>query len=199
MSEAKNVFYRRLHRLLAPVIRFLYPLDVRGKEYLTDEAVVLCPNHTNGWDPILLACALRYDVPVRFMAKKQLMETPAIGWLAAKMGAFGVDRGNSDIAAIKTSIRCLHEGWKLIIFPEGTRVKDGEEVEAKGGAAMIAIRAGVPMQPVYIAPKKRMFRRTKIVFGPAYAPVYSGRKGTAEEYQANVDEIMRRIKELGEQ
>ena len=199
MSEAKNLFYRRLHRLLAPVIRFLFPLDVRGKEHLTDEAVVLCPNHTNGWDPILLACALRYDTPLRFMAKKQLMEVPFIGWLAAKMGAFGVDRGNSDIGAIKTAIRSLHEGWKLIIFPEGTRVKEGEAVDAKGGAAMIAIRAGVPMQPVYIAAEKRMFRKTKIVFGPAYTPVYSGRKGTAEEYQTNVDEIMRQIKELGEQ
>ena len=199
MSEAKNLFYRRLHRLLAPVIRFLFPLDVRGKEHLTDEAVVLCPNHTNGWDPILLACALHYDTPLRFMAKKQLMEVPFIGWLAAKMGAFGVDRGNSDIGAIKTAIRSLHEGWKLIIFPEGTRVKEGEAVDAKGGAAMIAIRAGVPMQPVYIAAEKRMFRKTKIVFGPAYTPVYSGRKGTAEEYQTNVDEIMRQIKELGEQ
>ena len=199
MSEAKNLFYRRLHRLLAPVIRFLFPLDVRGKEHLTDEAVVLCPNHTNGWDPILLACALRYDTPLRFMAKKQLMEVPFIGWLAAKMGAFGVDRGNSDIGAIKTAIRSLREGWKLMIFPEGTRVKEGEEVDAKGGAAMIAIRAGVPMQPVYIAAEKRMFRKTKIVFGPEYTPVYSGRKGTAEEYQTNVDEIMRQIKELGEQ
>ena len=70
---------------------------------------------------------------------------------------------------------------------------------AKGGAAMIAIRAGVRMQPVYIATEKRMFRKTKIVFGPAYAPAYTGRKGTAEEYQANVDEIMRQIKELGGQ
>ena len=199
VKEAKNVFYRRFYRVVAPVIRFLFPLDVKGLEHITDEAVVLCPNHTNGWDPILLACALRGDTPLRFMAKKQLMDTPAIGWLAAKMGAFGVDRGNSDINAIKTSIRCLKEGWKLVIFPEGTRVKEGEEAEAKGGAAMIAIRAGVQMQPVYIATEKRMFRKTKIVFGPAYAPVYTGRKGTAEEYQANVDEIMRQIKELGGQ
>ena len=196
--EAKNVFYRRLYWLLAPLIRLLFPLDVQGLEHVTDEAVVLCPNHTNGLDPILLGCALPGDTPLRFMAKKQLMETPAIGWLAAKMGAFGVDRGNSDVNAIRTSIRCLKEGWKLVIFPEGTRVKDGEEAEAKGGAAMIAIRAGVRMQPVYIATKKRMFRKTKVVFGPAYAPVYTGRKGTAEEYQANVDEIMRQIKEMGD-
>ena len=86
-----------------------------------------------------------------------------------------------------------------MIFPEGTRVKEGEEVDAKGGAAMIAIRSGVRMQPVYITTKKRAFRRNKIVFGPVYAPVYTGGKGTAEEYQSNVEEIMRQVKELGEE
>lgn len=198
MSEAKNVFYSRIHWLLAPVVRLIFPLDVRGKENLTDEPVVLCPNHSSALDPILLACALRYDMPLRIMAKKQLMEIPLLGWFLGKMGAFGVDRGNSDIGAIKTAIRCLRDGWKLMIFPEGTRVKEGEESEAKGGAAMIAIRAGARMQPVYIGTKKRIFRKTKIVFGPVYAPVYSGRKGTAEEYQTNVETIMEQVKELGE-
>ena len=199
MNEAKNVFYRRVHWLLGPVVRLIFPLDVRGKEYLTEDAVVLCPNHSSALDPVLLACAMRYDVPLRIMAKKQLMEIPVLGWFLGKMGAFGVDRGNSDISAIKTSIRCLREGWKLMIFPEGTRVKEGEEADAKGGAAMIAIRSGVSMQPVYITTKKRVFRKNKIVFGPVYAPVYTGKKGTAEEYQANVDEIMRQIREMGGQ
>lgn len=199
MSEAKNVFYRRIHWLLAPVVRLIFPLDVQGREHLTDEAVVLCPNHSSALDPVLLACALRYDMPLRIMAKKQLMDIPVLGWFLGKMGAFGVDRGNSDIGAIKTAIRCLRDGCKLMIFPEGTRVKDGEEVDAKGGAAMIAIRSGVRMQPVYITTKKHAFRRNKIVFGPVYAPVYTGRKGTAEEYQSNVEEIMRQVKELGEE
>ena len=199
MSECKNVFYSRFHWLLAPVVRLFFPLDVRGREHLTDEAVVLCPNHSSALDPILLACALRYDMPLRIMAKKQLMDIPVLGWFLGKIGAFGVDRGNSDIGAIKTSIRSLRDGWKLMIFPEGTRVKEGEEAAAKGGAAMIAIRSGVSMQPVYITTKKRVFRKNKIVFGPVYAPVYTGKKGTAEEYQANVEEIMRQVKELGEE
>ena len=198
VKEAQNLFYRRFYRIVAPIVRFLFPLEIRGREHLTDESVVLRPNHSTAIDPVLLACAMPGSALLRFMAKKQAMDTPALGWLIGKLGAFGVDRGNSDIGAIKTAIRCLKDGWKLIIFPEGTRVKEGEQVEAKGGAAMIAIRAGVRMQPVYIAPKKRLFRRTKIVFGPAYAPVYTGRKGTAEEYQANVEEIMRQVKELGE-
>ena len=197
MSEVKNLFYYRFHRLLAPVVRFFFPLDVQGREYVTEEAVVLCPNHSTAIDPILLACAMPSRTLLRIMAKKQVMDVPLVGWLAGKLGAFGVDRGNSDIAAIKTSIRCLKDGWKLMIFPEGTRVKEGEESEAKGGAAMIAIRSGVRMQPVYIAPKKRLFCKTKIVFGPAMTPVYSGKKGSAEEYQSNVEEIMRQVKELG--
>ena len=199
MSKAKNVFYRCIHRLLVPIVRLVFPLDVRGIEYLSDEPVVLCPNHSSALDPILLACALRSDVPLRIMAKKQVMEVPVLGWFLGKMGAFGVDRGNSDIGAIKTAIRCLRDGWKLMIFPEGTRVKNGEEVAAKGGAAMIAIRSGVKMQPVYITPQKRAFRKNKIVFGPVYHPVYSGKKGTAEEYQTNAEEIMRQVKALGEE
>lgn len=198
MSETTNVFYRRVHWLFAPLVRLIYPLDVQGIENLTDEAVVLCPNHSSALDPVLLAASLRYDVPLRIMAKKQLLDVPVVGWFLGKMGAFGVDRGNSDIGAIKTAIRSLREGYKLMIFPEGTRVKEGEAVDAKGGAAMIAIRSGVRMQPVYIATKKRMFRKTKIVFGPVYEPVYTGKKGTAEEYQTNVEEIMRQVKELGE-
>ena len=198
VKEVKNLFYRRFHRVMAPIIRAIFPLEIHGREYLTDEAVVLCPNHTNAVDPILLACAMPGSTLLRIMAKKQLMGVPVIGWLIGKLGGFGVDRGNSDINAIKTAIRALKDGWKLMIFPEGTRVKEGEEVDAKGGAAMIAIRSGVKMQPVYIAPNKRPFRRSKIVFGPAYAPVYTGRKGTAEEYQTNVEEIMRQVKELGE-
>ena len=199
MSAGKNVFYRRFHWWVAPVVRLFFPLDVRGREHVDSEALVLCPNHSSALDPILLVCALRYDMPVCMMAKKQLMEIPILGWFLRKMGAFGVDRGNADIGAIKNSIHCLREGNKLMIFPEGTRVKEGEEVDAKGGAAMIAIRSGVRMQPVYIATKKRLFRKTKIVFGPVYTPVYSGKKGTASEYQANVEEIMRQVKELGEQ
>lgn len=199
MSEAKNVFYRRVHWLLAPVIRLIFPLDVRGRENLTGDPVVLCPNHSSALDPIFLACALRYDVPLRIMAKKQLMDIPVLGWFLGKMGAFGVDRGNSDIASVKTAIRSLREGYKLMIFPEGTRVKEGEAVDAKGGAAMIAIRSGVAMQPVFIATKKRPFCKTKIVIGSVYHPVYTGRKGTAEEYQANVEAVMRQVKELGEQ
>ncbi len=194
----ENKFYRVVHAIIVPLIRLVYPLQVEGMEHVTEGAVVMCPNHSSALDPILVCCALQRTVPIRMMAKKQLMETPVLGWFLSKVGAFGVDRGNSDITAIKTAIRAIREGCKLLIFPEGTRVKEGEEVGAKGGAAMIAIRSGAAMQPVYIDVKKRPFHKVRVIFGPVYQPVYSGKKGTAEEYQANVEEIMRQVKELGE-
>ena len=76
-------------------------------------------------------------------------------------------------------------------------MKDPGHAEVKGGAAMMAIRSGVDMVPMFIDTKKRLFHRVHIIIGRPYTPVYTGRKGTAEEYQANADEIMRRAYALG--
>ncbi len=198
MTEVKNRFYFWIRRLVGPLFMLLFPLDVKGLENLPDEPVVLCANHSSALDPIMVVCAAKPTFSLRIMAKLQLMKIPVVGWFLRKMGAFGVDRGNSDINSIKTAIRSLKDGFNLLIFPEGTRVKEGEQVQVKGGVAMIAIRAGVKLLPVYVARKKRLFCKTRIVFGQPYAPVYTGRKGTAEEYQANAEEIMRQVYELGE-
>ena len=67
----------------------------------------------------------------------------------------------------------------------------------KGGATMIAIRSGVKMLPVFISSTRRLFHKLSLIIGKPYAPVYTERKGTAEEYQQNVDEVMRQVYELG--
>lgn len=198
MMEVKNRFYFWIRRIFGPLFKFFFPLDVKGLENVPDEPVVLCGNHSSALDPIMVVAAESPTFSMRIMAKQQLMKIPVVGWFLRKMGAFGVDRGNSDINAVKTSIRALRDGCHLLIFPEGTRVKEGETVEIKGGAAMIAVRAGVRMLPVFIDRKKRLFSKTRIIFGRPYEPVYTGRKGTAEEYQANAEEIMRQVYELGE-
>lgn len=195
----KNNFYITLHFILKPFIKLLFPFSVQGVEHLrADTPVVLCVNHTNAVDPVVLAFALPRTYRLRIMAKKQLFSIPGLNWLIRKLGAFPVDRGNNDIGAVKISIGALREGYSLMIFPEGTRVKEGETVEPKSGAAMIAIRSGVEMVPVYISANKRLFRKTRIIIGAPYAPVYTGRKGTAEEYQQNIDEVMRRVYAMGE-
>lgn len=192
-------YYARAYDILAPMATFLHPIRVEGLENIPkDEPVVLCPNHSSNWDPILLICALGREVNLRIMGKNQLFKIPILRSFLRKMGVFPVDRGNSDIGAVKNSIQALRDGSMLLVFPEGTRVRGKKkDVRPKGGIAMIAIRSGAKLLPVYIGVKKRLFSKVPILFGKPFDPEYTGRKGTAEEYQANADEVMRRAYELG--
>lgn len=192
-------YYARVHDIVKPVATFLHPIRVEGLENVPkNEPVLLCPNHSSNWDPILLMCALGRDVNLQIMGKAQLFKIPILRTFLRKMGVFPVDRGHSDIGAVKKSIQALKDGFLLMVFPEGTRVRKNKKgVHPKGGVAMMAIRAGAKLMPIYIGTKKRLFAAVPIIFGKPFSPEYTGRKGTAEEYQANADEVMRRAYELG--
>lgn len=195
-----NHFYMNFHAFFKPIFAILYPMSVEGLEHLrADTPVVFCANHASALDPILFCLALPRRVPMRMMAKKELMDTPLLGWLLKKLGGFGVDRGNADLAAVKTAIKAIKDGNNLLVFPEGTRVEREGEVQAKGGVVMIAMRTGAMLQPVYVGGKKKLFRRTRIVFGEAFAPVTASRRGTAEEYQFFADEVLHRAYALGKE
>ena len=195
----RNKFYARAWRILRPIVLFFLPVELRGTENLKEGEgpYLLCANQSSAWDTILLVMAMPQGFNLRIMAKKQLFSIPLVRWFLRNMGAFPVDRGNSDIGAVKTAISSLRDDWNLLIFPEGTRVKKPGQVTPKSGAGMMAIRAGVKMVPVFIGTAKRLFRKTVIIFGKPFTPTYTGRKGTAEEYQTNTDEVMRRAYELG--
>ena len=84
------------------------------------------------------------------------------------------------------------------MFPEGTRVKEGESVDAKAGAALFATRCNVPLLPVYINNSKKLFKRSTVVVGQAYMPEFEGRKASAEELQKIVQDLQERIYALEE-
>lgn len=193
----RNKFYEFMWTIARPVILLFHPIDVKGLENIPDEPILLCANHSSNWDPVLMVAALSKCTKLRIMAKEQLFRIPVVKSFVSKMGAFPVNRGHSDIAAVKTSIQCLRSGFHLLVFPEGTRVKNPGKAPVKGGVAMIAIRSGVKMLPVFIGTTKKLFQHVPVIFGKPYTPVYTGRKGTAEEYQSNADEIMRQAYELG--
>lgn len=100
--------------------------------------------------------------------------------------------------AVKTALSWLKNDGKLLIFPEGTRVHEGEDVAAKGGAALFATRTGTPMVPVYVTRNKPWFRPTTVVIGQPFHPQIQGRKATAEELEEITNEVMRQIRKLGE-
>ena len=192
-----NAFFRLAHLLLAPVFRCMFRVEVKGLEILPRSGVMLCPNHSSNWDPLLMLSVLPVDYHLYSMAKDSLFRIPVLSSIIRACGGFPVARGHSDIQAVKTAMQTIKNGDNLLIFPEGTRVDHEGEVEAKGGVAMIAIRTGATIVPVYITPEKKLFHRVRIVFGPVYEPVYTGRRGTAEELQKIADDIVRIAYDLG--
>ncbi|MPN28192.1 1-acyl-sn-glycerol-3-phosphate acyltransferase [bioreactor metagenome] len=176
----------------------MHPCRVIGRGNIPEGGALVCANHTRLTDPLLVIFAFRLVHQFRFMAKAELLRVPVLGRILKAAGVFGVERGKSDVGAIKTAIKVLRDGGKLLMFPEGTRQKDGESGEAKTGAAMLALRTGVPIVPVYVPPKKNWFRPTTVVIGQPYYPQTAGPKPNSEDYRAVADDLMTRIGTLGE-
>ena len=191
-------FYHVLYAVIWPFFNLVHPVRAVGRENIPEGAAIICPNHTKASDPFFVVFAFKRKHTMRAMAKAEVMRVPVIGWILSRAGVFGVDRGSADINAVKTALRVLKEGNKLLIFPEGTRVEEGDNVEAKTGAAMFAVRTGSPILPVYIPAKKRWFRPTTVIIGQPFYPQVAGRKGTSEEYRAIADDLMKRVRALGE-
>ena len=191
-----NRFYRCIHAIVTPFVYLLCPMKVVGREHIPEGGALICANHSNAADPILIAVAMGRQIPLRIMGKEQLFRCPPLGWLLRHLGVFPVNRGASDLTAVKTALKCLQEGYKLMIFPEGTRVDREGDTSAKGGVSLLATRAGVPIVPVNCGGKRKFLRRNTIVFGEPYRPRIAGRRPTAEENQRIADEVLERIYHL---
>lgn len=191
-------FYRIIYTIAAPIIHLLFPCRAVGLEHLPEGGALLCANHASGWDPIVIALQLPRDSRLTVMAKDQLFRIPVLGFFLRKLGIFPVKRGGSDLTAMKTAMKVLNGGNRLLVFPEGTRVEEAGDVEAKGGVTVMATRTGVPMVPVYCGGKHKFLRKTTVVFGEPYTPAIAGRRPTPEENRAVAGEIMTRIYSLSE-
>lgn len=92
----------------------------------------------------------------------------------------------------------LRSGDKLLIFPEGTRVRKGKVSHPHGGAVMIAARMGVPIVPVYLSTNKHFWKPLDVVFGEPYHPHPSDRRVSSEEQEKLSAELMEKIYKMGE-
>lgn len=200
-----NGFYVLAYYVVGLILRILHPVTVEGIEKLPKHGVLLCANHSSNWDPLVIGLHLPKNYRLHAMAKEELFRNAFLNWLFRKLGAFPVSRGNTDIQAVKTAIQIIKSGDNLLIFPEGTVIRngigsaDGLPAHAKGGAAMIGVRTGAILVPVFVDGEKKLFHRTRLIFGDPYEPVYTGRHGTAEEMQKIADDLLAAAYALGGQ
>ncbi|MCM1299465.1 MAG: 1-acyl-sn-glycerol-3-phosphate acyltransferase [Firmicutes bacterium] len=109
--------------------------------------IVAC-NHQSYSDPPVLAGVFKGKFS--FMAKSELFKNKLFAWIITKCGAFPVVRGAKDTGALDRAVEDLKKNRIFVIFPEGTRSKDGVIARAKSGVAMIAGMADAPVVPVCI-------------------------------------------------
>ncbi len=173
----------KLYKLLQIVLGAFYgiflPWKVRGLENVPREgACIISSNHIRARDPFYIAVhAPRH---IYFMAKAELFENKLVGGFLKKCGSFPIHRGQSDLNAIRTALGILKEGHCLGIFPQGTRSRENEPTQMAGGVALIALRTGAPVVPVYIGGPYRLFRRTPVIFGKPVDLSDLGRRADSE-------------------
>lgn len=188
--------YSFLRGIINILLRIIFRVKIVGKENIPKEgSLVICANHTNLLDPIVLAITTKRQI--YFMAKKELFEKKFFNMLLPKLGAFPVDREGSDVKAVKNSLRVLKENNILGIFPEGTRVDEYDKDNAKAGIAMIALRGKSQILPVYIDTNYKIFSKLNIIIGDImdYSELY-GEKITNDEYKEISEEILYNIYKL---
>jgi 1-acyl-sn-glycerol-3-phosphate acyltransferase len=139
--------FGRLTARLTPLWRFrvegVGPRDIAQRPY------VVVANHQSTADPWLLS-SLPFDM--RWVAKIELFRTPFVGWLLRLGGDLAIERGTgtSMRRLLREGRATLDSGLPLMIFPEGTRSRDGAIGPFKDGAFALAIAAGVPIVPVVL-------------------------------------------------
>jgi 1-acyl-sn-glycerol-3-phosphate acyltransferase len=166
-------WFRRLSKGWSGVILAASGVSVQilHPERLTrDRSFVIVTNHQSFYDiPVLFASL---PMPVRFLAKRNLFRLPFLGWAMAAAGFVPVDRQDHSHGRemLDTALRRLQGGRSLVVFPEQTRTRTGELSPFKSGAALFAIKSGLPLLPVGIAGTFGVHRRGAFHIRPA--PVF---------------------------
>ncbi len=180
-------------------VRFCFPAKIIGKENIPKGGCIISSNHTSNLDAILLA--MHTWEKKYYLAKKELFSNKLSSSFYKSIGCIKIDRQKSDVNAIKNSLKVLKDNKKLVIFPEGTRNNNEnmELGEVKHGVAMFATKARVPIVPMFVQKKPRLFRRTKIFIGkPFELEEFYGKKLSSEELDNASNIVAEKMNELRE-
>ena len=112
--------------------------------------LIIAANHVSFIDPPLVSIAVAPRRRPFGIAKKELFEIPLLGWWLRATGSFSLDRQGDATATMRAALDVLKRGGCLSIYPEGTRVKRGEQRAPKPGVSFLAARSGAWVVPVRV-------------------------------------------------
>ena len=141
-------------------------VEISGFERLDrDRAYVFVANHQSIYDIPIIFWSLPYQI--RIIAKQSLGRFPFLGWHLSRTGHILVDRRHPNRAAIfGRASRLMRDGLSLIVFPEGTRSRDGRVAPFKGGSFYLALEAGLPVVPIAIVGSRHVMQKGRLATYP---------------------------------
>lgn len=181
------------------LFKFYCPLTVKGRENIPDESFIFCSNHNSHMDSgILMVASGKAFKDFAMMAAKDYFfdNKKRKNFLGLLMNLIPINRNSNrkEMIAYLTAIREFTKRGKkgLIIYPEGTRSRDGKIQAFKKGPALASIELGLPIVPAHISgthiawPKGRVFMKpTKIevhVGKPIYPKIFLNGGGTKDPH-----------------
>lgn len=194
-------------RVLDLGVRLLGPVRVRGQEHLPSSGgALLAANHVSAVDPVvLLVVGHRCGRKVRFLGVQELHDRRLLGWFVRAGRHIPVVQGSASRAPLLAAEQALRAGELVLVYPEGTIPRDGEQTPAKGGVGLLALRAGVPVVPLRSrglerdqVRRWRPWRRLQLsvtVGPPVDLPDVGGGRGAAR-YSAIGDAVLAAVRRL---
>lgn len=141
-----------IHGCGSVIVRWYFRFTARLRIYYGGPVprggfLIVC-NHRSFLDPLALGCTLRRRI--HYFARSSLWKIAPVRWALDLFGGIPVNRSQPQSATITSTVTVLRQGRMLLMFPEGTRCRNGRLGQLRDGPALIARRAGVPIVPVYL-------------------------------------------------
>ncbi len=203
-----------LYYILLPLAWIVFHIGFRveciGRENLKKvrtSGCIIAPNHVSAIDPVFVVITRFWGRRMVVFAKKELFEINVLlTWFFRWMGALCVRGTREELDVIDQTVEACRNGGTLLIFPEGTREKEGKLLQPKSGLFVIAAQAAVDVVPVrilYNTPDGRMklFCKVKVVYGepmPAAQFAMESRRDL-KTLRANKQALLDAWEELGQQ
>ena len=194
ITEKSSFLFYTGRFLFKLMFLFIFRCKSEGKENIPENTgVIISPNHISFFDPPLTGCFMDQDL--HFMAKQELFDIPILGFLIKRTNAFPVKRGMQDMSAFRNAFSLLENKKALLMFPEGTRSKDGNIGKARAGVGMVSCIAQVPIVPVKITNtnKIKKFKKITIIYGE---PIYPPKEYTKDDYLLLSQKVLNEIQKL---
>jgi len=159
---------RKFARVLFIILnKILFRFEVVNKDKLPlNGPAILIANHQHIFDISVIHCSSKPWV--YWVAKKELVDTPVLGYFVKKMGVLPVDRKKNDLSVAKSIYEKINAKEVIGIFPQGTRMKSMEDISKivpKTGAVHFALKTKVPVIPIGISPSFKFFSKVRVVVG----------------------------------